>query len=338
MNRSFAASQRRARFSFARPASLAAAVLGVAASLVSTGASADGHSASASMFANLARLGIDIGHKSANVVPSPTLVRGMYVLDTRQGEFVGFINESGTLFGDFRGFQVVPPNGPARVIDPNELVELRTEVMKNIEYDKLIRISSGDGGGRRLLLLSAVDCPSCKPFEAILNKSLRSTPSTIYVSPSSIQAIENSPREWDMVARLWCAPDNGRAWQTYWQTRAVPAARPCAITANSAMTSTRHLLSILKGAGIKIPGTPTLIREDGMVIPTAMRFDEGYAATLGSMGGINTVSRPPKWLVAGTQPALYQSNAQAIQGQVQQQGYGQPTKINTGDLLKKLFK
>ena len=321
-----------------------AAVLSVATALAPATALADGQAAAASLFANLSRAGTDIGVTSADAVLGPPLVPGIYTLHNRQGSFMAYINESGTLFGDSRGFFVVSPAGaPVRKMSTNESAEMRGEVLNNIEYNKLVRVSSGDGGGRRLLLFSAVDCPSCKIFEGAMQQMMRKTSSTIYVVPSSLQRLKDSPAAWDSVVRLWCADNNGRAWQTYWQTRALPPARQCGITPQSAESTSGDLQSILMALEIPIRGVPAMLREDGLIMGNPSGYDAGFAALMSRAGQPNGLETKGKWLVAGTQiddkSYSYDTGSRYQQVQAQPQGQvQQPGKIKASDLLKKLFK
>ncbi len=341
MKNGFAVPQRTMRLLPVRASHIAAAALGLAAALASIHAQADVRSAAASLHANMVGSRANLGVNTAELVPGPpTLVRGMYALNSPQGETIGYTNESGTLFGDARGFYVISPKGARlRKLSSGEGTEVRIEVMNNIEYDKLMRISSGNGGGRKLLLFSAIDCPHCKSFEDILAKSLRETTSTVYVAPSSLQSLtDGGLKQWETVTRLWCAENSGRAWQTYWQTRAVPASRACRLTPQSAYGSSENLRSILMGIGAETKGLPALLREDGIAVERPPAFDSGWAAMLGPMGSLAGVDNRSRWLAAGMQPddkaGAYSSQNQQGQPQPGQE----PNKVKASDLLKKLFK
>ncbi len=317
--------------------------LALAATLVSLDVHADGRSAATSVHANIMASRTNIGFETGNLIPGPTMIRGMYSLTSPAGEVMGFTNESGTLFGSYKSFYVISPSGaPLRKMRPNEQSELVHEIMNSIDYDKLVRITSGNGGGRRLVLFSAIDCPACTGFEAILAKAMRETETTVYVAPSALQLIEQGGQaSWEKVARLWCAENNGRAWQTYWQSRAVPAARPCSITAQSAQAMSKGLSSILSGAGVDMKGVPALLREDGTTFDNPQQYSAGYAFVLGRQGNSSPVQRPGKWLVAGMRPVdePHSGANQPQTGQYQQPGQAQqPNTIKASDLLKKLFK
>ena len=96
---------------------------GVAALWLATAAPAlaDGRSAVHNLFANAARARINLGMTENSVMVAPSLVRGMYVLTSGRGEFAGFVNEAGTLYGDSFGMKVYAPSGAApRPMTPQE--------------------------------------------------------------------------------------------------------------------------------------------------------------------------------------------------------------------------
>jgi hypothetical protein len=334
-----AALPRTPRLPMLRPLTLAGAALGLAGVLLSGGALADSRSAGAKMFANLARTGSEVGVTSAEAVIEATLVRGMYSIHNQQGKFISFTNESGSVVGDAKGFYVVPASGaPLRMMTGNEKDELRREFMGNIDYDKLVRVSAGDGGGRRLVLFSAIDCPSCADLEGVLAKSLRQAPTTIYVVPSSLNTIRDGGlASWENVTRLWCADNNGRSWQKYWQTRAVPAARQCAITAQSAERLSGNLKALFNAVDLPMLGVPRMLREDGHPIELPGGYDAGFALSLGRMGTIPSQAVAPKWLAADNMVSDNPDGAVTARQTGQSPGQ-QSGKIKASDLLKKLFK
>ncbi len=340
MTNHLAGAQRTMRGMFARPVVIGTVMLGLASAMMSGSASADARSASANLLANAANARADLNIQAGDVVATPTLIRGMYALHDRQGDFLTFTNEPGTIFGDVRGLFVMRANGgKQRPLNENEKAELRFEMMQNVEYDKLMRVTYRDGGNRRLLMFSAVDCTYCKRYEDLLQKIGRTTATTIYVVPTSLNAIKTGGLSaWETVTRLWCAPDNGRAWQGYWQTRAVPAARQCQWTPKSAEATTNQLQYMMMSVGLDLKGVPRLVREDGYVIPLTYDYSPGFAASLGPMGQMRAEQQPQRWLTANGMPLAEEQGAYAPTGQSQQEQGQQPGKIKASDLLKKLFK
>lgn len=269
-------------------------------SMASISVFADGRTAVHNLFSNLARSNAHLSVTETSAVASPTLVRGIYRMSNQQGVFVGFINESGTLFGDYRGLNVVPTNGARlRPLTAAEIVEVRAEVLTAIEYEKLPKLTYGNDGNRRLLIFSAVDCPSCKVFEDSMRRYGGSLNSTFYVVPSSLQPIaQGGGKAWQTVSRIWCASDAGAAWKSFWATRSVPQPRQCQFADPSvAESSDQQLKEILRSVGIQVDGTPQIVREDGSFIADVPNLSQAYvAATFGPVGTPQQINGPMRWL------------------------------------------
>lgn len=275
-------------------------LLALAASLVSLNAHADGQTAAQKLRANLQRMGAAGAANFADVQATPTLVRNMYRLNARNGEFLGYVNEAGTVHGDARGFNVFPATGAKpRQLTPDEVVKFRREVMRNVAYDKLIKVGYGDGGGRKLLMFSAIDCPACKVLESTAQRT-RNLHTTFYVLPASLQAMDDGGQDkMEIVSRLWCADDSGGAWKAFWAKWAVPAARQCQFDPRSAELARADLRDILKGAGTRLDGFPAVLAEDGMPAPRHGSAQELRTAW-GALGTPATGSGAGQWLPASS--------------------------------------
>ncbi len=316
------------------------------AALASSSVLADGRSAAHNLFSNLARARASIGVNEATTLVGPTLVKGIYSLTNQQGRFVGFTNEAGTLFGDSRGFNFVAPNGSQpRPLNLGEIADLRGEVVAAIDIDKLPKITHGDGGGRRLVMFSAVDCPFCKVFEDNMRKQAADLNSTLYVVPSSLQKInQGGAQQWQAVSRIWCADDAGAAWQGFWASRTIPQPRQCRFAdPRVAELAEQQLRDVLMAVGVRVVGTPQFVREDGTIIVNKTEMNSAYiASTFGPAGAPQPNTKPVRWLTAsaddsfqmqpvGGQPVYQQPAPQQPQQQKQQFG------INDALNLKKLL-
>jgi hypothetical protein len=134
-----------------------AAVLVAATAIFSNNAHADANAAASNLFNNMALVGVSFGNtKLSDVFPKDTGVRGIYAIMNRQNLLITLTNEAGNLIGDQDGYQVLIPNSTPRKLMPDELANLRSEVMANIDYSKFIKVVYGDGGNRSLLMFSAV--------------------------------------------------------------------------------------------------------------------------------------------------------------------------------------
>ncbi|MFT3777313.1 MAG: thioredoxin fold domain-containing protein [Ottowia sp.] len=227
---------------------------------------ADGPAAARNLFNHLAAGGQDIGMKMADAYVAPTLVRGMYVVSTAQGRFVGYTNEAGTLFGDSRGFSGRPEGAAIFApLAPDQAAQLRREIAAHIDKSQLISVRYGNGA-TELFLFSAIDCPHCKELEDKL-RGAKSENIAFYVVPSSLRHM-NQPQgrqQWQKVAAIWCATDPARAWKTYWATGSVPAGGACPFSdPKAAERAQDYLWGMLKGVGVKLTGTPAFVRPDGL--------------------------------------------------------------------------
>lgn len=290
---------------------------------------ADGRSAARNLFANAARAHVNLNLTEQSTMVSPTLVRGVYSLANAQGRASGYINEAGNLYGDTHGFRLFTPDGaPPRLMTAPEVAALRGEVMQAIDYDKLVKVQYGDGGGRRMVMFSALDCGYCKLFEKHFSELGKTNDTTFYVVPMSLRPSQSGgARTWQEVSQIWCDSNNGDAWKRYWATGQLPPARGCVFDAATAERSTRELWEILEAVGLPITGTPTLLREDGV------KLKAGDLRTYLKQPAPPVPAGQPVWLVADN----FQMQRVGDTAPPQQQ---QPhsNKVHVGDMLKKLLK
>ena len=272
-------------------------------------AQADASTAAAAYFKNLERLNYDTAARATTTARGDTLVQGVYRLeDTSTGRLVALITERGDLKGDSSGWSRVGPEGPVELTDA-EATQLRAEVMRSVAWDRLIPVRYGDGGGRRLVLISAVNCPYCQRMETSLTKWAASLNTTFYVLPSSLTPLDvDGPdqRTWRQATALWCAADSGASWKRFWATHQVPNPHGCALEPTAAQRLFRNFGTVMASIGAKVRGTPALIREDGVNFSVPPDFDRDYAlATYGPAGlPPSAASRDPNavfdWLTAGS--------------------------------------
>ncbi len=310
-------------------------------------ASADSASAIANVYANMARAGLVFPMKQEDAVAQITPIRGIYGIYDRYGKLGAYTNEAGTIIGDSRSFEVLQfsAGGNKRPMTADEQKDLRAEIMANIDYSKLIKVVYGDGGGRKLMMFSALDCGYCQKLEATLEKHSRSMNTTLYVVPGTLQAIRQGGGPlMESVTRIWCDPNSGSAWRKYWSKGAVPNARQCVITPASAEAEVDHLQNIISGAGSRVLAVPSILDEDGNKLDVSYNMNVATAnAEMGANGRRQASQPKPAVWVVSADEARAQMQAIAAQSPLQQQPQQQQAmqqngKINTKDLLKKLFK
>ena len=317
------------------PRRLLSALLGACALFGALSAQASGQDAIQNLFNNLARAKASVGVTADATVAAPTPVKGIYAVTDRQGRFIGYTNEAGTLFGDSRGFNVLSANGAQpRPLTAEETAQLRVEIMNAIDYDRLVKVTYGNGGGRRILVFSAVDCPHCKSFEDGMRSVSRQVNTTFYVVPSALQPInKGGAQTWQVATRIWCSEDPGEAWLAFWEKRAVPAQRPCQLQPKTAELFERQITDLLQASGMRITGTPRLIAEDGTRMTIRPKLDAAFVeATYGAAGRPASAAKEPRWLTAagyGGSTTLSDQDGSSSSSS---------GKVNVGDALKKLFK
>lgn len=312
--------------------------------LISNVSLADGPSAVAAMNQNMHSIGIgwDVGVRA-----TPTLVRGIYKLaHESSSQFLGYINEGGTLLGDSRGWKVW--GKPPRPMNGSELVELRSEIIRNIDVDRLIKVQYGDGGGRRMIMFSAVDCPFCAKFEARAAKLASSMNTTFYVVPSALRPLSYGAvalPSWRIATNIWCAKDNASAWLSYWSKKNLPASQNCEFDERTAEVMGNQLEELLSSVGITSHGVPGILREDGKRFTPQPDFDKGYAVSTFGPGalsslGLESEGTPLKWLAANDLPPdalpIDSKSDDPTQG-VAKSPKTKSTSIHFGGALKKLF-
>jgi hypothetical protein len=260
----------------------ACAVL-IASLFIASAAHADAESSRRAFYAQLHAKGFDIGRDAQTTVAKETVINGVYRVTQRgSNRFVSYITENGKLSGDSSGWRVVGSNTP---LSPEDRFILMAEMVRNISPERTVKIQYGDGGGRKIILLSSLDCPFCAKMEANLARLAPSLNTTFYLVPSTLNGRDDSALPlWGDVAKIWCSQDSASAWKTFWATRRVPAAQQCAMNGVQAREASREFRDLLQSVGIKPHGSPAIIREDGRVftppaIMNAAQAEELYGPT-----------------------------------------------------------
>jgi hypothetical protein len=249
-------------------------------SLSTSVAMADGKSAAFAYFRNLQKWNYETSYEAATTVTENTLVKGVYRLEeTSTGKFIALITESGNIQGGANGWYWIEKD-EMRPLTSDELRQLRSEVMRNISRDKLIKVAYGNGGGRRMIRVSAVNCPYCAKMEDNLARRSKSIDTTFYVLPTSLLSIdEKGGREaWLDATKLWCAPNAGEAWRRFWAKREVPKVNQCLFDEATAQNILRNFGNVVSSIGARVHGTPEMIREDGTVLSVPVGFDDKYVS------------------------------------------------------------
>jgi thiol:disulfide interchange protein DsbC len=150
--------------------------------------------------------------------------------------------------------------------------ELREANRPKVAVQKLddkdaIRVGQGS---RRLYVFADPDCPYCQQLESELTK-LHDV--QVLIFPFPLESLHPNARH--IAESIWCQPDRANAWENYVLRKQMPDAATCdnPIARNLAL-----------GESLQIAGTPTLIFEDGTVVPMAIpaaRIEAQLAAAAG---------------------------------------------------------
>jgi len=146
-------------------------------------------------------------------------------------------------------------------VSKTNLTEARMRKLNRVALDKLpmdlaFKRVKGDGS-RKLIIFSDADCPFCHRLEDEM-KGVDNV--TIYTFLFPIDQLH--PDSAGKSKKIWCAADKQKAWDEFFATGAVPDnAGDC----GDPVEQTQAL-----GASLRISATPTLVFEDGSLVPGAL--------------------------------------------------------------------
>jgi len=146
-------------------------------------------------------------------------------------------------------------------VTKTNLTEARMRKLNRVALDKLpmelaFKRVKGNGA-RKLIIFSDADCPFCHRLEDEM-KAVDNV--TIYTFLFPIDQLH--PDAANKSKKIWCAPDKQKAWDDFFANGTVPDnAGDC----GDPVEQTQAL-----GATLRISATPTLVFEDGSLIPGAL--------------------------------------------------------------------
>jgi thiol:disulfide interchange protein DsbC len=143
----------------------------------------------------------------------------------------------------------------------HNLTEQRQRKLNRVALDKLpmdlaFKRVKGDGS-RKLIIFSDADCPFCHRLEQEM-KGLDNV--TIYTFLFPIDQLHpDAARKSKMI---WCAPDQQKAWDEFFANGTLPD--------NNGECGDPVARTQALGASLRISATPTLVFEDGSIVPGAL--------------------------------------------------------------------
>lgn len=192
------------------------------------------------------------------VALKPTLVPGflgvLYPGDTSAEVFV---DEAGTIIGsNATGYAYLTGAKKGAKLDDQDAKALFYRMLKGIPKDKLITYRFGSGQ-RKVILITAYDCPACRKLEAAIQENRAKLNATIYIVPTAL-AYGFDPQAPDKIQSLLCASDPAKAWFSVMQNGKLPVSR-----CNVDPASYAFLYRIFP---VRVPpSVPTAIADDGTV-------------------------------------------------------------------------
>lgn len=201
-----------------------------------------------------------LGRDVSAFVPHQSLVKGVWAFYQAGYDhpLAGFAaSDNGDLLGISGSFI---DTAAKRALAEDEAASVRDEVLQSVDFSKLIKLSYGNGGGRQVILWSAVDCPSCYRFEEWM---MRSNPdATFYLVPTALDRTNKSLR--NLVTNIWCSLDPATAWRSWMSGRKQPAG-PFKAQCDVSFDTGEAFAMAMTNTGFRLMGTPAYIMENGEV-------------------------------------------------------------------------
>lgn len=201
----------------------------------------------------------------------PSEISGLY--EVTMGRNVAFTDTTGRFFVFGHLFDMK---------EQKDLTAQRLSDINRIDFSQLpvqdaIKTVHGDGS-RKLAVFSDPDCPYCKGLEGELVKLDNIT---LYTFLYPLEGLHPDAR--GKSERIWCASNRARAWSEFMTTGKLPDAPKC-------VTPIERINQLAGSLGIN--GTPTLILQDGSLIPGAASAAEIERRLAGKAAPIKAAVTP----------------------------------------------
>ena len=201
----------------------------------------------------------------------PSEVSGLY--EVTMGRNVAFTDPTGRYFVFGHLFDMK---------EQKDLTAQRLSDINRIDFAQLplqdaIKTVRGDGS-RKLAVFSDPDCPYCKGLEGELAK-LENV--TVYTFLYPLEGLHPEAR--GKSERIWCASNRAKAWSEFMTIGKLPSGPKC-------ITPIERINQLAGSLGIN--GTPTLILQDGSLIPGAASAAEIERRLAGKAASIKAAVTP----------------------------------------------
>ncbi len=167
------------------------------------------------------------------------------------------------------------------------LTEKRTTELSKIDWNKLpfdLAIKEVNGNGKRkLAVFSDPECPYCQMFEKEIAPKLTDT--TIY---TFLFPLPSHPQAKPDAIKIWCAKDRSSVWTSWMRDKkALPTNSSCDISGIDKLIKVGTDL-------VQIEGTPTLILENGQILPGMVPAEQLIPMMDNAVGGGKVTSSVTK--------------------------------------------
>lgn len=147
------------------------------------------------------------------------------------------------------------------------ITEKRTQELSKVDFSKLpldlaIKQVNGDGS-RKIAVFTDPDCQYCKMFEKQVVPNLKDVTVYSFIFPLPIH-----PNAANDAKKIWCSKDRATTWAN-WMQKDTPLP-----TDMSCDTSALDKVMAIGKDVVGVEGTPTIIFEDGELMPGMLPADQ----------------------------------------------------------------
>ena len=135
---------------------------------------------------------------------------------------------------------------------------LKTVLLQNLKTDWMVNAGYGTGG-KKIVVISAPNCPPCKQMEADMLKYSKDIPASIFIVPTLLGRDQASYRN-----AVMCSQNPNASWQRSWQSSAYPKSSTQCEKSRWAEIVIDNAFPVVNGQAHI--GTPAIILPDGRVI------------------------------------------------------------------------
>jgi len=202
--------------------------------------------------------------------PRESLVRGVYTLHDPNGSYEPYgVDSGGRMLRTNRGWQPIDGGSLGEPLEGADLKAFHAKLYANLKVEEAIPLKFGSGA-KRFVLLTALDCTTCKLLERNLNKVASKLSATIYVYPMALDY--TNVQRMNTVTSLWCGPSPERGWREAMAQPGVPLPAAGGRSDSCGVRTAQHSRALARLFGSY--GVPALISDDGSIRRGALNPDE----------------------------------------------------------------